>query len=115
MDGYRNISGHPDAVTIRASALPFRCVAAFFNADYFKSRVRAVVAAAQPKPRWLVIDAGTIAYSHHGSRGPRGSDRGSQSCGSRGRPGRGREIRARDARADGPEPTVGTARMFPTI
>ena len=34
----------------------------FFNADYFKARVRMVVDATQPKPRWLVIDAGTIAY-----------------------------------------------------
>ena len=34
----------------------------FFNADYFKTRVRTVVEAARPKPRWLVIDAGTIAY-----------------------------------------------------
>ena len=34
----------------------------FFNADYFKARVRAVVDATQPKPRWLVIDASTIAH-----------------------------------------------------
>jgi len=34
----------------------------FFNADYFKARVRTVVRASQPAARWLVIDAGTIAY-----------------------------------------------------
>jgi high affinity sulfate transporter 1 len=63
IDGYRNISGHPDAVTIPGVILyRFDASVLFFNADYFKARVRAVVDAAQPKPRWLVIDAGTIAY-----------------------------------------------------
>jgi high affinity sulfate transporter 1 len=32
----------------------------FFNADYFKARVRSVIEAAQPKPRWLIVDAGTM-------------------------------------------------------
>jgi high affinity sulfate transporter 1 len=63
IDGYRNISGHPDAVTIPGVVLyRFDASVLFFNADYFKARVRSVVDAAQPKPRWLVIDAGTIAY-----------------------------------------------------
>ena len=63
IDGYRNISGHPDAVTIPGVVLyRFDASVLFFNADYFKARVRTVVDAAQPKPRWLVIDAGTIAY-----------------------------------------------------
>ena len=63
IDGYRNISGHPDAVTIPGVVLyRFDASVLFFNADYFKARVRTVVDGAQPKPRWLVIDAGTIAY-----------------------------------------------------
>jgi MFS superfamily sulfate permease-like transporter len=63
IDGYRNISGHPDAVTIPGIIIyRFDASVLFFNADYFKARVRTIVDAAQPKPRWLVIDAGTIAY-----------------------------------------------------
>jgi high affinity sulfate transporter 1 len=63
IDGYRNISGHPNAVTIPGVILyRFDASVLFFNADYFKARVRAIVDAAQPKPRWLVLDAGTIAY-----------------------------------------------------
>jgi high affinity sulfate transporter 1 len=63
IDGYRNISGHPNAVTLPGIVLyRFDASVLFFNADYFKARVLTVVAATQPKPRWLVIDAGTIAY-----------------------------------------------------
>ena len=62
IDGYRSISGHPDAVTIPGVVLyRFDASVLFFNADYFKARVRAVLEAAQPTPQWLVIDAGTIA------------------------------------------------------
>lgn len=63
IDGYRNISGHPGAETIPGVVLyRFDASLLFFNADYFKARVRAVVDGVQPKPRWLVIDAGTIAF-----------------------------------------------------
>jgi high affinity sulfate transporter 1 len=63
IDGYRNIVGHPEAATIpRVVIYRFDASVLFFNADYFKTRVRAVVAAATPKPRLLVIDAGTMAY-----------------------------------------------------
>ena len=63
IDGYRNISGHLNATTIPGVVIyRFDASLLFFNADYFKARVRTVVGAAQPKPRWLVIDAGTIAH-----------------------------------------------------
>jgi high affinity sulfate transporter 1 len=63
IDGFRNISGHPDAVTIPGVVLyRFDASVLFFNADYFKARIRTVVDAAQPRPRWLVIDAGTIGF-----------------------------------------------------
>jgi sulfate permease, SulP family len=29
----------------------------FFNVDYFKERVRAALAAAEPQPRWFLLDA----------------------------------------------------------
>ena len=62
IDGYRNISGHREATTLPGVVIyRFDASVLFFNADYFKARVRTVVDAAQPKPRWLVIDAGTIA------------------------------------------------------
>jgi high affinity sulfate transporter 1 len=63
LDGYRNISDHPGAMTIPGVVLyRFDASVLFFNADYFKARIRTVVDAAQPKPRWLVIDAGTMPY-----------------------------------------------------
>jgi MFS superfamily sulfate permease-like transporter len=63
IDGYRNISGHPDAVTLPGVVIyRFDASLLFFNADYFKARVRRVVDAARPTPRWLVIDAGTFAH-----------------------------------------------------
>ncbi len=62
-DGYHNISGHPQAVTIPGVVIyRFHASVLFFNADYFQARVRTIVDAARPKPRWVVIDAGTIAY-----------------------------------------------------
>ena len=62
-DVYRNVSGNPDAVTIPGIVIyRFDASVLFFNADYFKARVRTVVDAAQPKARWLVIDAETIGH-----------------------------------------------------
>jgi high affinity sulfate transporter 1 len=62
LGGYRSVSSHPDAVTIPGVVIyRFDASLLFFNADHFKTRVRAVLRAEQPPPRWLVIDAGTIA------------------------------------------------------
>jgi SulP family sulfate permease len=63
IDGYRNISGHPDASTTPGVVIyRFDASLLFFNADYFKARVRTVVDGARPAPQWVVIDAGAIAH-----------------------------------------------------
>lgn len=59
--GFHSVSDYPDAKTLPGLALyRFESNIVFFNADYFKSRVLAVVAAQQPRVRWLVVDASPI-------------------------------------------------------
>ena len=59
--GYFDISNRPDAETIPGLMVyRFDASLVFFNADYFKSRIRSLVEQAQPKPRFLVLDAGTM-------------------------------------------------------
>jgi len=57
-DVYQDVTGHPDVKTI-PGLLVYRFDAAplFFNADYFKQRVRAVVEAAASKPEWFLFSA----------------------------------------------------------
>jgi MFS superfamily sulfate permease-like transporter len=57
-DGLHDIAGHPEAKTV-PGLLVYRFDASplFFNADYFKRRVRAVVAAAPVKPDWFLYSA----------------------------------------------------------
>jgi MFS superfamily sulfate permease-like transporter len=63
IDGYRNISGHPNATTIPGVVIyRFDAALLFFNSDYFKARILAVSNPAQRKPRYVVIDAGTMGY-----------------------------------------------------
>jgi MFS superfamily sulfate permease-like transporter len=62
MEGYHDVEGHPDAETL-PEILIYRFDGAllFFNADYFKRRVRAVVRQATTPPAWLVLDAESMA------------------------------------------------------
>jgi MFS superfamily sulfate permease-like transporter len=59
--GFRDLSRHPEARPV-PGLLIFRVDAmlVFFNADHFKARLRAVVAAASPAPRCVILDAGTM-------------------------------------------------------
>jgi high affinity sulfate transporter 1 len=58
LDGYNDVEGQVGAET-DPDVLVYRFDAAllFFNADYFKSRVRIVVAQAPTRPRWFLLDA----------------------------------------------------------
>ena len=60
-NAYSNVADHPQAETYPGLVI-YRVDSAllFFNADYFKNRVRAVVAEATPAPRHLVISAETM-------------------------------------------------------
>ena len=57
-DVYQDATAHPDVRTV-PGLLVYRFDAAplFFNADYFKQRVRATVAAAPSKPDWFLFSA----------------------------------------------------------
>jgi high affinity sulfate transporter 1 len=57
-DGLHDIAGHPEAKTV-PGLLVYRFDAAplFFNADYFKRRIRAVLASAPVKPEWFLYSA----------------------------------------------------------
>ncbi len=59
--GFHSTSDYPEAKTLRGLLLyRFESNIVFYNADYFKSRVLAVVAAQEPPVRWVVIDASPI-------------------------------------------------------
>ncbi|HEX5111154.1 MAG TPA: sulfate permease [Vicinamibacterales bacterium] len=58
---FSNVADHPQAETYPGLVIyRFDSALLFFNADYFKSRVRAAVAEASPAPRHLVISAETM-------------------------------------------------------
>lgn len=55
--GFHSIDRHPDAVTYPGlTLLRFNSPIVFFNAPYFKQEVIAIVRAAGPSLRWLVLD-----------------------------------------------------------
>lgn len=61
LDGYHSTGGRPNAEMIPGLILyRFGAALLFFNSDYFKSRVRAIVHAAETPPRWFVLDAGMM-------------------------------------------------------
>lgn len=63
LDGYHAVAGRPTAETIPGVVIyRFDAALVFFNADHFKSRVRAAVHGAGVPPRWLVFDAGTMPF-----------------------------------------------------
>jgi MFS superfamily sulfate permease-like transporter len=61
MKGFHNIADYPEATTIPGLIIyRFDANLVFFNADYFRERVRAVIAAAKTPVEWVVIDASSI-------------------------------------------------------
>jgi len=63
LDGYHSVAGRPTAETIPGVVIyRFDAALVFFNADHFKSRVRAAVDGAGDPPRWLVFNAGTMPF-----------------------------------------------------
>jgi len=57
LPGFHSIERHPEATTIPGlTLLRFNSPIVFFNAPYFKREVMAVVRAAGPPLRWLVLD-----------------------------------------------------------
>ena len=59
--GFHNIADFPEATTIPGLILyRFDANLVFFNADYFRERVRSVIAAAKTPVEWIVLDASSI-------------------------------------------------------
>ncbi len=59
--GFHNIEDFPEAATIPGLILyRFDANLVFFNADYFRERVRATIAAAKTPVEWVVVDASSI-------------------------------------------------------
>jgi high affinity sulfate transporter 1 len=59
--GFHNIADFPEATTIPGLILyRFDANLVFFNADYFRDRVRAIIAAAETPVEWIVVDASSI-------------------------------------------------------
>jgi high affinity sulfate transporter 1 len=59
--GFHNIADFPGATTIPGLILyRFDANLVFFNADYFRERVRAAISAANTPVEWIVIDASSI-------------------------------------------------------
>ena len=57
-DGYHDVSGRADAKTVPGLLIyRFDASPLFINSDYFKQRIRAAVAEAATRPRWLLYSA----------------------------------------------------------
>ena len=62
IDGFHDIEDFPGATTVPGLILyRFDANLVFFNADYFRARVRAIIAAAETPVEWFVIDASSIS------------------------------------------------------
>lgn len=62
-DGFYSINNHPQAETLPGLMIyRFESSLLFFNSDYFKSRVRALVNEANPRPRYFLLDAESMPY-----------------------------------------------------
>ena len=60
-DGFHNVLNHPKAEQVPELVIyRFGAALVFFNADYFKTRVRSVVGQATPQPRCFVLDMETM-------------------------------------------------------
>jgi len=59
--GFHNLADFPDATTIPGLILyRFEANLVFFNADYFRDRLRATISAAKTPVEWVVVDASSI-------------------------------------------------------
>jgi MFS superfamily sulfate permease-like transporter len=59
--GFHNVADYPEARTIPGLLLyRFDSNLVFYNADYFKTRLRAAVAAQKTPVEWVVVDASSI-------------------------------------------------------
>lgn len=62
IDGFHSIKALPNTKPVPGMVIyRFDASLLFFNADYFKSRVRKFVKAAKPRPKYFLLDTGTIA------------------------------------------------------
>lgn len=62
-EGFYDLDDVPQAVSPPGVLIyQFRANLVFFNADYFKKRVREIIAAADPPPKWLILDASPVSY-----------------------------------------------------
>ncbi|MGB7933295.1 MAG: sulfate permease [Gammaproteobacteria bacterium] len=59
--GFHDITDYPGVTTVPGLVLyRFDANLVFFNTDYFRDRVRAIIAAAESPVEWFVVDASTI-------------------------------------------------------
>jgi MFS superfamily sulfate permease-like transporter len=59
--GFRDLTRHHDAVPVPGVVIyRFEASLLFFNADYFRLRVRTVLSQAEQPVKWLVIDADSM-------------------------------------------------------
>jgi len=59
--GFHNAADFPDAITIPGLILyRFDANLVFFNADYFRDRVRAVILASKTPVEWVVVDMSSV-------------------------------------------------------
>ena len=61
MKGYHDITDYPEATTVPGLVLyRFDANLVFFNADYFRERVRSIIAASATPVEWFVVDASAV-------------------------------------------------------
>ena len=61
LKGFHNVADYPEATTIPGLLLyRFESNLVFFNADYFKTRIRQVISAQKTPVEWVVIDASPV-------------------------------------------------------
>jgi len=61
MKGFHDIADYPEATTVPGLVLyRFDANLVFFNADYFRERVRSIIAASATPVEWFVVDASAV-------------------------------------------------------
>jgi MFS superfamily sulfate permease-like transporter len=61
--GFHDTKNHPQVKTLAGLMIyRFDSSLLFFNSDFFKSRVRALIEAANPQPRYFLLDAETMPF-----------------------------------------------------
>jgi high affinity sulfate transporter 1 len=63
VDGFHDVNGQPEAETLPGLIIyRFDSSLVFFNADYFKNRVRTIIAETKTKPQWFLLDAESMPW-----------------------------------------------------